>query len=278
MMRGIHAKSGIVLACVATLALLAAPPARAQITIGSGHKPSLAVDAAGTAYVAWFSDDFHSSLHFCRLARGAQTCAGAPTIVVGGRADTGTSLSRPFVSVAGATVRVVQHRYGFASGSWERVLRYTSRDGGDTWEAGAALAESAQSKFDVGLLDTATQLIAVLNGGGIPLQSPRSLRQRPTTRTANTTELAAGAQIELQSSRWEAEDTGPLVAGATYARPSGRCLIVAREATLKQGRHSYRFCVGDAELKRERYLAEATRLPNGDVILAGFVDRDQAST
>jgi hypothetical protein len=52
----------------------------------------------------------------------------------------------------------------------------------------------------------------------------------------------AGAKIELQSSRWEAEDTGPLVVGAPYAHQGGRCLIVGAEAKLKQGRHSYRLC------------------------------------
>lgn len=84
-----------------------------------------------------------------------------------------------------------------------------------------------------------------------------------------------GAQIEFGSTRWEAEDTGPVLAGATYTREGTRCLLIDTTKRLEQGKGRHRFCVDDATLKAERYVARATRLPNGDVVLEGFVDPDK---
>ena len=99
-------------ALLVALALPAAALAAAPVTIGTGHKPGVAVDAAGTAYLAWYGDEASvSSLQFCRLPRGASSCAHRGQI-----ATPGTSLSRPFVTVSGSRVRIVQHRYGFSPG------------------------------------------------------------------------------------------------------------------------------------------------------------------
>ena len=54
-----------------------ATPPRAVRRSGEGHKPGVAVDAAGTAYVAWNGPEPRdTSLRFCRLPRGASACAG----------------------------------------------------------------------------------------------------------------------------------------------------------------------------------------------------------
>lgn len=148
--------------------MLWTPAASAQhspVTIGEGAKPALTIDAAGTAYIAWYGTGSQSALHFCRLARGAQTCAGAPTIVTPG-ATNGTSLSQPFVSVTGLTVRVVQHRYGYGEGAWERAMLFSSSNAGDSWDAGVPIATGPTSRFEAGVLDTGTRFLAVLNGGG----------------------------------------------------------------------------------------------------------------
>jgi hypothetical protein len=114
------------------LALPAAALAAAPVTIGTGHKPGVAVDAAGTAYLAWYGAEASlSSLQFCRLPRGASTCAHRGQITT-----PGTSLSRPFVTVSGSRVRIVQHRYGFSPGPFDQVLEYESTDGGNTFGAG----------------------------------------------------------------------------------------------------------------------------------------------
>ena len=53
-----HARVAIAAAALlVALALPAAAHAAAAITIGTGHKPGVAVDAAGTAYIAWYGDE-----------------------------------------------------------------------------------------------------------------------------------------------------------------------------------------------------------------------------
>ena len=102
------------------------------LTIGTGHKPGVAVDAAGTAYVAWFGPEANTtSLNFCRLPRGAGACDVRTTI-----AAPGTTLSRPFVTVDGATVRVVSYRYGLTGARFDEIWQFTSADGGATFDAG----------------------------------------------------------------------------------------------------------------------------------------------
>src|SRR4051794_2303940 len=94
----------LVLPCM--LALAAAVPCAAQaaapVTIGPGVEPAVTVDAAGTAYIAWIGNEpGTTTLHFCRLPRGAAACdLNAPVAVPG------TSLTRPYVTVDGATVRI----------------------------------------------------------------------------------------------------------------------------------------------------------------------------
>ena len=98
----------LLLALIALL-LLAPPPARAYpVTIGNGSQPNLAVDAAGTAYIAWY-DNATSQLHFCRLPRNAAACDVNTTLPVDGQ-----TLYRPFIRVEGAQVDIFNSRYGFS--------------------------------------------------------------------------------------------------------------------------------------------------------------------
>ena len=120
-------------ACLAA-ALLgpAGAVAATPLTIGTGHKPGVAVDGAGTAYIAWFGPESNvTSLHFCRLPRGAGACDVATTI-----AAPGTTLSRPYVTVDGGTVRVVSYRYGLTGARFDEIWEFTSADGGATFDAG----------------------------------------------------------------------------------------------------------------------------------------------
>ena len=118
-------------ALLVALALPAAARAASPLTIGTGHKPGVAVDAAGTAYIAWYGgESTMSSLQFCRLPRGASACAQRGQI-----ATSQDSLSRPFVTVSGSTVRIAQYRYGAAPGVYE----FTSSDGGGAFGAGVQI-------------------------------------------------------------------------------------------------------------------------------------------
>jgi hypothetical protein len=125
----------LAIACVIAGLLLVAPAgasAATPLTIGTGHKPGVAVDAAGTAYIAWYGPESNTtSLNFCRLPRGAAACDVTTTI-----AAPGTTLSRPFVTVDGATVRVVSYRYGLTGVRFDQIWEFTSADGGATFDAG----------------------------------------------------------------------------------------------------------------------------------------------
>jgi len=120
-------------ALLVALALPAAARAASPLTIGQGHKPGVAVDAAGTAYIAWYGGESTlSSLQFCRLPRGASACARRGQI-----ATSQDSLSRPFVTVSGSTVRIVQYRYGAAPGVYE----FVSINGGDSFGTGVLIGD-----------------------------------------------------------------------------------------------------------------------------------------
>jgi hypothetical protein len=128
-----HARVAIAAAALLVpLALPAATRAATPLTIGHGHKPGVAVDAAGTAYIAWYEDDGGATtLRFCRLPRGAGACEVAHPITV-----PNSSLSRPFVTVSGSTVRIAHYRYPLsgpiAAGVWE----FTSTDRGASFDVG----------------------------------------------------------------------------------------------------------------------------------------------
>jgi hypothetical protein len=126
-------RTALAIAClVAGLVLVAPAGAATPLTLGTGHKPGVAVDAAGTAYLAWFGPESNvTSLNFCRLPRGAGACDVRTTI-----AAPGTTLSRPFVTVDGATVRVVSYRYGLTGARFDEIWQFTSLDGGVTFDAG----------------------------------------------------------------------------------------------------------------------------------------------
>ena len=107
------------------------------MSVGVGHNPGVAVDAAGTAYIAWVGPESNvTTLRFCRLPRNAAACDVTTTI-----ATEGTSLSRPFVSVSGATVRVLSYRYGLPGGVDADVL-HTSTNGGVSFDAGTRVGDT----------------------------------------------------------------------------------------------------------------------------------------
>lgn len=150
---------------VAALFLIApAAHAATPFTLGAGENPGLAVDDSGTAYIAWNGTESTGtrSLHFCRLPRGATACtdatiAGAPVF----------TLYRPFVTVSGSTVRVVQSRYGFTTGPFGQVYRFTSTDGGRTFDAGTPIGQITFNEALAGPGDTISAVSFATTGGGL---------------------------------------------------------------------------------------------------------------
>jgi hypothetical protein len=124
---------------VAALFLFAGAGAQAApVPVGQGKAPAVALDADGTAYIAWNGTESNASLNFCRLPRGAQACertVAIPTV--------GTSLTRPFVQVEGNVVRVLSYRYGFTSGpTFDSDMLFTSTDRGDTFGPGVQVGNT----------------------------------------------------------------------------------------------------------------------------------------
>ena len=110
---------------------LTAPSAAGAFTIGQGFGPGLALDDAGTAYIAWAGPDNPASLQFCRLPRGAAACDISTAITA-----PGTTANRAFVTVSGARVAVVQYRYPQSGPEPAGMYEFISTNGGATFGAG----------------------------------------------------------------------------------------------------------------------------------------------
>ena len=109
----------------------------APLVLGAGSRPGLAVDAAGTGYIAWIGPEASAtSLQFCRLPRGASTCASRHAIAV--PAGT-TSGSRPFPIVSGTRVVVVQYRTQISGSNPSGVYKFTSTNNGSSFAAGVLI-------------------------------------------------------------------------------------------------------------------------------------------
>jgi hypothetical protein len=135
-------------AMLVSVALVAPPAAAARVVLGVGEKPGVAVDAAGTAYVAWLGgESSDNTLQFCRMPRGGAACDIRSEIPTPAGSN---SLTQPVVHVDGATVKVVQQRYGFGSGAFNRLLLYTSSNGGATFSGGALIGSLGYSDATFG--------------------------------------------------------------------------------------------------------------------------------
>jgi hypothetical protein len=156
----------ILVAAAVAASLLVAAPARAAtpVVVGTGADPGLAVDAAGTAYLAWNGPEPGGtrSLHFCRLPRGATSCADVAIAPPDGT----YSLYRPFVTVNGATVQVTQTRYGFAGASFTQVMQFTSQDGGASWSPGVPVGTITFNNGVAGPGGTVSAVTFATTGGG----------------------------------------------------------------------------------------------------------------
>lgn len=151
-MRGLS-WSGVV-AAAALAGTLLAPPAAGAFVIGPGSRPGLAVDAAGTAYVAWNGPEpSNSTLRFCRLPRGATGCDAGPAPTLAAPATT-NSLSRPFIVVSGDRVSVVQYRYPTSGSLPSGLYRFTSTNRGVSFGAPQVIGSVGFEEAAVGPGDT----------------------------------------------------------------------------------------------------------------------------
>ncbi len=122
---------------IAGLAVLlgSTPPAHAAtpILLGAGNRPAVAVNGAGTAFIAYLDNDDDPTtsapdavVHYCRLPRGATVCDHRLDFAL-----EGTTLTRPHVFVEGQTVRILAFRYGRSGPSFAANYVLSSTDGGE---------------------------------------------------------------------------------------------------------------------------------------------------
>ncbi len=155
---------------IAALVSPAAASAAGVATIGEGSKPGVAVDAAGTAYIAWNGPEVAtSSLQFCRKPRAAAVCDVRTAIPI-----SGNSLSRPFVSVSGSRVTVSEYRYQEKGGDLQGVHEWISGDGGASFDAGRQIGTIPFDEGVQGPGDTLSVATDAFNEGEVFQNMPLS--------------------------------------------------------------------------------------------------------
>src|ERR1700733_2128866 len=122
---------GMVFAAVLALPSFAAAAA-APIPIGTGESDlaGVAVDSAGTAYIAW-EDSSGPFLHYCKLPAGATGCSVTASLTAPQPAGGSGLLGTPSVIVEGNDVLVFAYDNG--SGNDNGEAGWVSTDGGDTF-------------------------------------------------------------------------------------------------------------------------------------------------
>ena len=167
-------------AFTASLAVaLATPSAAGASTIGQGSLPGLAVDSAGTAYIAWVGTENPASLQFCRLPRGAAACDIRHAITA-----PGTTANRAFVTVSGARVAVVQYRYPLSGPEPPGMYEFISTDGGATFDAGRRVGTIPFFEAVKGPGDTLSGVTDANSGGGLFQNVPLDGTSPATTASA----------------------------------------------------------------------------------------------
>jgi len=123
----------------------------ATIKVGEPVKygsPSVAVDSAGTAYIAWSNTTGAGgagyTVEYCTLPAGATACTHTGTLHAGGGAA--PVIGHVQVLVDGATVIVLAEVYGVEL-EYEPVQEWTSTDGGATFTPVDGLKSVADAKL-----------------------------------------------------------------------------------------------------------------------------------
>jgi hypothetical protein len=127
---------------------VAAVPSQAvtPIAIGDGLQAAVTVDQAGNGHIAFIGpENTTTSLHYCKLPRGASSCAVQTTI-----AAPGTSITRPYVVVNGNTVQVISYRYGLSGPNFAADILFTSTDGGASFDGGVEVGVNPFSDAALG--------------------------------------------------------------------------------------------------------------------------------
>lgn len=153
-------------------------PQPVPLSLGEGHRPGLAVDATGTAYIAWYGTETGTTtLQFCRLPRGAKACDVRSAITA-----PGTSISRPFVTVDGDDVRVVSYRYALTGDRFDAIYVFRSTDRAKTFDAGRMIGTVPFNDAIVGPGDALSFATDAVTEGEIYERAAADATEPPATR------------------------------------------------------------------------------------------------
>lgn len=185
---GVFATSAILVGLGGGTALASAP-----VLIGDGSRPAVAVDPAGTAYIAFNgTETTNAKLHFCRLPRGASACAASLDLPIPASGDT---VTRPFISVSGSTVRVLSYRYGTPGGSHDFL--FTSGDGGDSFGAAVSVGDLSPDGAAVDGPEGGISLVNSAAGIHQYQRVPTDGSPAPATRAGLSTTYLYGGAVGL---------------------------------------------------------------------------------
>lgn len=125
-----------------------APVAPAPSTLGGGTRPDIVVDDAGTAHVVWTNSRSGAPAEtvYCRVPRGAASCAVQHALVPPGADQYSDDVSGPAISAVNDQVVILSHRYPQQVTRPDGTTRagavymWTSDDGGETFTTPAVVA------------------------------------------------------------------------------------------------------------------------------------------
>ncbi len=137
-----------------------APIAIGSNTIRSSSQPAVAVDSAGTGYVAWLppSTVSASTLDFCKLPVGATSCAPVAITVAAG-----SLFDPPSVLLSGGDVYVFETVGGSSDDDQDGMDEWVSTDGGASFTQTA----DAISSLPIGNVEASMNPVIALPGGAI---------------------------------------------------------------------------------------------------------------
>ena len=236
-----------VLALAAGLALPAFAQAATPFTAGVGKDPRIAVSDDGTGHVVWTVDGTPDSAMYCRVPRNGAACDVSATLAYPGAGDFQGRPTQVFAPAPGKVVAIGGCWNCAGGGIKERVVRWTSTDGGATFSAAEELTtpDNSGGGFDVRdgdglLLDGENIFVAI---GGDKLQAlPHPANQQVVHSTFSTnygpevdrapgTNTLVAATNDLDNVRYSVFTGGALSADAinTQANWSGPFDLVAPE-------------------------------------------------
>lgn len=203
---------GAALLCVLAAAPASAAFKRAPIELGpgDGESPSVVVDAAGTAHLAWGIAE--ELVGYCALPRGARACARAAQLALDAHEGRPIILQRPqdglLVLIAG--------RDELRDDPDESAWAFTSADGA-TWSPPAQIGLGL-GKPDAAVLTADGQAVDLLQEGSDGSRFQRApLAGPPATAVLNLSTTPAGTTTDF----YEASDMVRLADGRTLALLGG---------------------------------------------------------